>query len=232
MSAGRPKNRFGMPPGEYEAWKQKQEWRSEPWQLLDEGGALGMDVENPTFRVSFTSSVIDRNLFWVEADNADGLSFHAPMPISRDSIPKLMQAWGMERCSWTESLQIARLRFKGPVPREFILQPGPYWYLTTEPWELHDGSPWKNKTWTLHYDKRAPTTNSPLLALLIGPHVYHLGDVSASRIPPIGHSLFMPKDEEVLKSMFHGSALFFDELFLDGQKSVRPFTSNGVRNVL
>jgi hypothetical protein len=214
---GRPKHLFGLPPDRFDAWRLGRRWQEDIGPLLDQGNAVGTSLTELAARIEFTTTSFVPEAFWVRVQRCDGATFHLPMPVARGDIPDLLQLWGFERFQWAEGDEVERVAFIGTPPREFVWNPGPYWYLTTQEW-MSGGY------LTLRYDKAAATTSRTYLGLIIGDRIEHLGTIPCNRVR-LGNIL-VRDNMDVITSLYRGATTFFRQRVIDGKW--KPFTETAL----
>jgi hypothetical protein len=215
-SRGRPKNRFGLTPDRFDAWRLGRRWQADIEPLLDQGNAVGTRLTDPTVRIEFTITTFNPEAFWVRVQRVDGSTFHLPMPVARKDIRELLALWSFDGFQWAEGDEVERAIFIGTPPREFVWNPGPYWYLTARDWAAG--------YLTLHYDKAAATTNRAHLGLIIGDRIEHLGSIPCNKVK-LGN-LVIADSGEVLASLYQGATTFFRERVLIARW--KPFTETAI----
>lgn len=218
---GRPRNLFGLTSEQYRAWQSGREWSTEPWQLLKEGSAVGTNLNDPRLRIEFTQLSLDDQLFWLSVQAVDGKNFNSPVPLAQSDISALLEEWGMTKFTWAEGKEMTQATFRGTVPREFIVNPGPYWYLTSD--LLNTG------TWVLRCDKQAFTSHAHQLAFVIGPTPRYFGDVNCNDLPDLNVPFTLGSKMNVVTAMARGAANWARLMFLRSERRIRPFDSWGVR---
>lgn len=198
-----------MPPSELAKWRLARKWGEPLDLLLDEGGALGVDWERPTYSIELTSSLYGPGrFFWVRVTSAAGRVFTPPMPVHRSEVSILLSRWGFgPNVSWSESTRMKQDGFRGSIPRSFVLQPGPYWYITQD---AHD-----EEMFRVYFDKMAPSARSKRLSLIVGPALRYFGLTPCSKLPEPGDPCRLSAEFiEVLTEATRGSTEFFSKVYL------------------
>lgn len=221
-SRGRPRNFFNLTPEQYRAWQSSREWfeTNKLETLLAEGSAVGVNLANPNVRVEFTEALpYGPDSFWVKAQRVTGEAFTPPMPIAREDVPDLLEKWNLQGLQWAEGRDIAQATFSGSPPRALILNPGPYWYLSTSRFTDDEQKP----KWCFHHDKRGVSAGLSGLAVLMGPRIQTLGALPCSQLPTEGEEFLAASRLPFIEAVYKAATKFFKGSVLSQFQPWKPF---------
>lgn len=136
--AGRPMNAFSMVPATFKNWFAAHQWGQPLFELLAEGGALGMTSITAPFWVEFRTILGFWDYAYVHllGREAGSLDCVVPMPLYIPKhIPLLLEEWGLLNHAWTQGNKLGSKaypedwRFTSPFATPTS---DPIWFVTLE----------------------------------------------------------------------------------------------------